>query len=63
MYILQTFGTGRRREAVLHGPPLAGHSAEELLGEEFATVMFAHGPVLRSGGKAALRDAVDRCSY
>lgn len=43
-------------------PPLAKRSAENLLGEEFATVMFAHGPVLRSGGKAALRDAVDRCN-
>ena len=44
-------------------PPLAKRSAEKLLGEEFATVMFAHGPVLRSGGRATLRDAVDRCSY
>ena len=44
-------------------PPLARRSAEKLLGEEFATVMFAHGPVLRSGGKAPLRDAVDRCNY
>ncbi len=44
-------------------PPLAKRSAQKLLGEEFATVMFAHGPVLRSGGRAALRDAVDRCGY
>lgn len=44
-------------------PPLAKRSAQKLLGEEFATVMFAHGPVLRSGGREALRDAVDRCGY
>jgi len=44
-------------------PTLAKRSAEKLLGEDFATVMFTHGPVLRSGGKAALRDAVDRCTY
>jgi len=41
-------------------PPLARRSAEKLLGEGFATVMFSHGPVLRSDGRAALRDAVDR---
>jgi glyoxylase-like metal-dependent hydrolase (beta-lactamase superfamily II) len=44
-------------------PSLAKRSAEKLLGEEFATVAFAHGPVLRSGGKETLRDAVDRCGY
>ena len=44
-------------------PPLAKRSAEKLLGEDFATVMLAHGPVLRSGGRVALRAAVDRCGY
>ncbi len=44
-------------------PPLAKRSAQRLLGEDFATVMFAHGPVLRSGGREVLRDAVDRCGY
>lgn len=44
-------------------PPLARRSAEKLLGEDFATVMFAHGPILRSGGRTALHDAVDRCGY
>lgn len=44
-------------------PPLAKRSAEKLLGEEFETVVFAHGPVLRSGVKRALRDAVDRSKY
>ncbi len=44
-------------------PPLAKRSAQRLLGEDFATVMFAHGPVLRSGGREVLRGAVDRCGY
>lgn len=44
-------------------PPLAKRSAQKLLGEGFGTVMFAHGPVLRSGGREALRDVVDRCGY
>ncbi len=44
-------------------PPLARRSAQKLLGEGLGTVMFAHGPVLRSGGREALRDAVDRCGY
>jgi hypothetical protein len=44
-------------------PPLASRSAQKLLGERFATVMFAHGPVLRSGGREALHGAVERCGY
>ena len=44
-------------------PPLAKRSAVKLLGEEFATVMLAHGPVMRTGGRATLRGAVELCNY
>lgn len=44
-------------------PPQARRSAEKLLAEDFATVVMAHGPVLRAGAKRALREAVARCRY
>lgn len=44
-------------------PKLARRSAENLLAEDFATVVFGHGPVLRSDAKRALREAVARCRY
>ena len=44
-------------------PRLARRSAEKLLGEEFSTVAFGHGPVLRTDAKAILRDAVARSNY
>jgi glyoxylase-like metal-dependent hydrolase (beta-lactamase superfamily II) len=44
-------------------PPLAKRSAEKLLNEDFATVVPAHGPVIRAGARAALHDAVERCRY
>ena len=44
-------------------PPLAKRSAGKLLEEEFATVAFGHGPVLRTDGKEILRDAVARSNY
>ena len=44
-------------------PPLAKRSAEKLLAEDFATVVMGHGPVLRSGARARLREAVARCRY
>ena len=44
-------------------PPLARRSAEKLLAEDFATVIMAHGPVLRTGAKRTLREAVARCRY
>lgn len=39
---------------------LAKRSAGKLLDEDFATVVFAHGPVLRTGAKAKLREAFTR---
>lgn len=51
------------RKAFCVDPPLAKRSAQRLLNESFATVVMAHGPVLRAGARAALRDALDRCSY
>ena len=51
------------RKAFCTNPPQARRSAERLLGEEFATVILAHGPVMRSEARAALRDALDRCKY
>ncbi len=44
-------------------PPLAKHSAEKLLAENFETVVMGHGPILRSGSRAKLREAVERCRY
>lgn len=44
-------------------PKLARRSAEKLLAEDFATVVFAHGPVLRAGAKRTLREAVAGCRY
>jgi glyoxylase-like metal-dependent hydrolase (beta-lactamase superfamily II) len=44
-------------------PPLAKRSAERLLDQDFATVVMGHGPVLRSGARAKLREAVERCRY
>lgn len=51
------------RKGFCTNPPQARRSAEKLLGEEFATVILAHGSVMRSGARAALRDALDRCKY
>ena len=44
-------------------PQLAKRSAEKLLAEDFATMVMSHGPVLRSGARARLREAVERCRY
>ncbi len=44
-------------------PPLAKRSAERLLADDFATVVMGHGPILRSGARARLREAVERCRY
>ncbi len=51
------------RKFVCNDPPLAKRSAEKLLAEDFATVVMSHGPVLRSGARAKLREAVERCGY
>ena len=51
------------RKAFCADPPLAKRSAEKLLAEDFATVVMAHGPVLREGAREKLRRAVERCRY
>ncbi len=50
-------------KALCTDPPLAKRSAEKLLVEDFATVVMGHGPILRSGARAKLREAVERCRY
>ncbi|MGH3145396.1 MAG: MBL fold metallo-hydrolase, partial [Rubrobacter sp.] len=51
------------RKALCTEPPMAKRSAQKLLGERFATVVMAHGPVLRSDTRARLQRAVERCRY
>jgi glyoxylase-like metal-dependent hydrolase (beta-lactamase superfamily II) len=51
------------RKAVCVDPREAERSAEKLLAEEFGTVIFAHGPVLRTGAKETLREVVARSRY
>ena len=51
------------RKAVCTHPPEAKRSGEKLLREDFATVVLAHGPILRAGARAKLREAVERCRY
>ena len=51
------------RKAFCADPPLARHSAQKLLAEDFATVVMAHGPVLRADARAKLQKAVERCRY
>jgi glyoxylase-like metal-dependent hydrolase (beta-lactamase superfamily II) len=51
------------RRFVCADPPRAKRSAEKLLREDFATVVLAHGPILRAGARTKLREAVERCRY
>jgi glyoxylase-like metal-dependent hydrolase (beta-lactamase superfamily II) len=51
------------RKGLCADPPMAKRAAQKLLGERFATVTMAHGPVLRSDARARLQRAVDRCRY
>ena len=51
------------RKALCTDPPMAKRSAQKLLGERFATVVMAHGPVLRSDARAKLQRTVERCRY
>src|SRR5215212_10133529 len=51
------------RKGLCTDPPMARRSAQKLLGEQFATVIMAHGPVLRSNGSARLQKVVERCRY
>ena len=50
-------------KAFCNDPPMAKRSAQKLLREDFATVILAHGPVMRSGGREKLQRAIDRCRY
>ena len=50
-------------KALCTDPPMAKRSAQKLLREDFATVILAHGPVMRSDGREKLQWAIDRCRY
>ncbi len=51
------------RKTFCADPSLARSSAEKLLTEDFATVVMAHGPVLRADAKSRLQKTVERCRY
>jgi glyoxylase-like metal-dependent hydrolase (beta-lactamase superfamily II) len=51
------------RKAFCTDPAAAKRSAEKLLGEQYDTVAFTHGPVLRDNPKARLQAIVARCHY
>jgi|SRR5215217_4032710 len=51
------------RKVLCTDPPMAKRSAQKLLREDFATVILAHGPVMRSGGREKLQKALDKCRY
>jgi glyoxylase-like metal-dependent hydrolase (beta-lactamase superfamily II) len=51
------------RKSLCVDPRMARRSARKLLGERFATVILAHGPVLRSDARTKLQSAVERCRY
>jgi len=51
------------RPAFCTDPALAKRSAEMLLGEDYRTVAFSHGPVLSDGPKDVLRQVVAACRY
>jgi glyoxylase-like metal-dependent hydrolase (beta-lactamase superfamily II) len=50
-------------KALCTDPPMAKRSAQKLLREDFATVILAHGPVMRADGREKLQRAIDRCRY
>lgn len=51
------------RKTLCADPAMARRSAEKLLAEDFATVVLAHGPTLRAGSRARLREVVEECRY
>ena len=51
------------RKGLCTDPPMARRSAQKLLGEQFATAIMAHGPVLRSDARMKLQRTVERCRY
>jgi glyoxylase-like metal-dependent hydrolase (beta-lactamase superfamily II) len=50
-------------KALCADPPQAKRSAEKLLDQEFETVVFSHGPILRDEAKTRLQRVVDGCRY
>jgi glyoxylase-like metal-dependent hydrolase (beta-lactamase superfamily II) len=51
------------RKAFCTDPAAAKRSAEKLLGENYDTVVFSHGPILRGNPTARLQEIVARCHY
>ena len=51
------------RKALCADPAMAMRSARRLLEEEFSTVAFSHGRVLRDHPRDRLRQAVADCQY
>jgi glyoxylase-like metal-dependent hydrolase (beta-lactamase superfamily II) len=51
------------RGFICHDPAQAKRSAEKLLEEDYRTVVFSHGPVLRDNPKERLRQVVAECHY
>ena len=51
------------RKAFCTDPAQALRSAEKLLEEDYRTVVFSHGPVLREGARDRLRQIVAECGY
>jgi glyoxylase-like metal-dependent hydrolase (beta-lactamase superfamily II) len=51
------------RGFICHDPAQAKRSAEKLLEEDYRTVVFSHGPVLRDNPKERLRQIVAECRY
>jgi hypothetical protein len=51
------------RKVFCADPVLAKRSAEKLLSENYTTVVFSHGPVLRDNPKERLRQVVADCNY
>jgi glyoxylase-like metal-dependent hydrolase (beta-lactamase superfamily II) len=51
------------RKAFCTDPAAAKRSAEKLLGENYDTVVFSHGPVLRGNPKPRLQAIVAQCHY
>ncbi len=51
------------RKALCTDPQEARRSAQNLLAQDFASVVMSHGPVLRSDAKETLHGVVARCRY
>ena len=69
LHIHDAFGAMPRRIRVgvrrssCTDPALARRSADKLLEEQYTTVAFGHGPVLREDARERLRQVVAECRY